>query len=94
MGTERRERLIQLKDARRPSYGQTTRGAKDLMELLTARQVADLIGGRSEKWIYAMAARGEIPCVRLTPGTLRFERSDIEGWIESRKDHGEDADHA
>ncbi len=51
--------------------------------LMTAQQVATLIGNRSAKWVYKLAAEGQIPSVRLTDGTLRFIRAEIEKWIES-----------
>lgn len=54
-------------------------------KLLTAQEVADLIGGRSAKWVYKLAAEGRIPCVRLTDGTIRFRPEDLKQWFESSK---------
>ena len=63
-----------------------THGGDHIMEkLLTARQVAELIGNRSSKWVYKLAGEGRIPSVRLTDGTLRFIPGEIEKWIESKK---------
>ena len=55
--------------------------------LLTARQVADLLNVRVAT-VYAAAAAGRIPCVRLWEGNrralIRFRREDIERLIRER----------
>ncbi len=51
--------------------------------LLTARQVAEELA-ISQSMVYALAARGEIPAVRI--GTaLRFEPSDVEAFVQACK---------
>ena len=54
-------------------------------KLMTAPEVADLVGDRSSKWVYKLAAERRIPSVRLTDGTVRFIRAEIEKWVESSK---------
>ena len=53
------------------------------MKLINAKDVGEMLG-YSDKWVYAMAARGEIPCVRLGRG-VRFDPEDIKKWFESLK---------
>ncbi len=51
--------------------------------LLTARQVAEELAV-SQSMVYALAARGEIPAVRI--GTaLRFEPADVEAFVQASK---------
>ena len=57
------------------------------MTLLTAQQVAEMIGSRSAKWVYEKAAEGVIPSIRISAGTLRFDEKDIVAWLESLKKH-------
>ena len=57
--------------------------------LLTAREVSELIGNRSPKWVYRLAGEGRIPSVRLTDGTVRFAPDEIEKWIQSKKSEPE-----
>ena len=45
--------------------------------LLTVRQVADLLAV-SVQTVYRMIDRGAIGAVRLTPGTIRLRRDDVE----------------
>lgn len=48
-------------------------------EFLTTREVAALLRVRERK-VYDLAARGEIPCRRVT-GKLLFPRAGVEAWI-------------
>jgi len=53
------------------------------VSLLTARQVADLLGMSSEtvlRWV----RRGEMPATRLPGGVIRFRQDDLEAWLEER----------
>lgn len=52
--------------------------------LWTVKEVAELLG-RSEKYVYDMALKGLIPAVRISKGTVRFDRQDLTKWIDSRK---------
>ena len=52
--------------------------------LLTAQEVAQIINA-SDKSIYKMALRGEIPCIRIAAKIVRFDQGDIEKWLESKK---------
>lgn len=54
------------------------------MKLLTVRQVADLINAKPST-IYAWAEQGIIPHCKLN-GLLRFDESDLRGWIISKKE--------
>ncbi len=51
-------------------------------DFLTTREVAELLRLRPRR-IYALAARGELPCSRAT-GRLLFPRREIEEWIRRR----------
>lgn len=52
------------------------------MELLTTGEVARYLR-LGERTVYDLAARGEIPCARLT-GKLLFPRHLVDRWVESR----------
>ena len=54
-----------------------------LDSLLTARQVAELIGF-SPATVVDWAERGEIPCFKIG-GRLRFRRSEVDGWLEGKR---------
>jgi len=55
--------------------------------LLTAKQVADMLQVRTVT-VYAAAASGRIPVVRLWRGErrslLRFRKADVEAWLSER----------
>jgi excisionase family DNA binding protein len=51
-----------------------------MKQLLTANQVAELINCQPST-VYAWAKSGDIPSIKLN-GLLRFDQTDIEGWIE------------
>ncbi len=52
-------------------------------ELLTARQVEELLGVR-RTFVYRLLASGDIPVVRLNK-LIRVRRSDLERYIEEHK---------
>ena len=52
---------------------------EDAPEYLTTREVAALLRVRERK-VYELAARGEIPCRRVT-GKLLFPRARLEAWL-------------
>jgi len=49
--------------------------------LLTPTQVAELVGGVSERWVL----RNIQPRVKLGQRTVRFYRHDVEVWIAQRR---------
>jgi len=51
--------------------------------LLTARQVAELIGVSSET-VLRWTRRGDLPAIRLPRGALRYREADIDAWLEAR----------
>ena len=60
-----------------------TRGRHMTCRLLTARQVADLLGVSAEtvlRWI----RRGDLPAIRLPGGAVRFREADLDDWLEER----------
>jgi excisionase family DNA binding protein len=59
------------------------------VRLMTAQEVAQVVGC-SDKEIYKMAACGEIPCVRITERMVRFDPSDLEKWLASKRQVGDD----
>jgi excisionase family DNA binding protein len=52
--------------------------------LLTARQVADLLGVSVASVLRRWRA-GELPGFRLSTNCLRFRESEIAGWLEARR---------
>lgn len=60
-------------------------------EILTLPQVAQLLKV-SEKTIYTMAQRGDLPTFKVG-GQWRFNREDLDNWIEGQKSsHREEVD--
>ncbi|HXP84451.1 MAG TPA: helix-turn-helix domain-containing protein [Bryobacteraceae bacterium] len=59
-------------------------GKQQLPRLLTAAQAARYLGRKSPQSVYHLAARREIPCVRHGRN-LRFDRLELDKWIESDK---------
>jgi excisionase family DNA binding protein len=53
--------------------------------LLTTRQVADFLGMSPETVLRRWRA-GEIPGYRLASNVLRFRESEIEAWLEERRE--------
>jgi len=49
--------------------------------LLTVQQLAELLQIKAAT-LYAWAARGQIPCLKLH-GLVRFRRDEIDRWLES-----------
>lgn len=52
--------------------------------LLDAMDVAEVLGVR-EKFVYALARRGELPTVRLGDRYVRFRPEALWAWIERRE---------
>ena len=46
---------------------------------------ASQMTGYAVATIYDLAAKGKIPCIKLSRKALRFDRADIERWIESHR---------
>jgi excisionase family DNA binding protein len=75
--------LLKAVQERPPEANPTpSAGTAERNGLLTARDVSALLG-ISDKTVYRFAKDGRIPYVRLQ-SSLRFRRSDVEQWIESR----------
>lgn len=51
--------------------------------LLTARQVADLLGVSTET-VLRWTRRGDLPAIKLPGGAVRFRASELDEWIEER----------
>jgi len=51
--------------------------------LLTARQVADMLGVSAET-VLRWTRRGELPAIRLPGGAIRFRESALDGWLAER----------
>lgn len=51
--------------------------------LLTARQVADLLGVHVET-VLAWVRRGDLPAFRMPGGALRFREADLDAWLQER----------
>jgi excisionase family DNA binding protein len=52
--------------------------------LLAAADVAELLGVR-ERFVYALARRGELPTVRLGDRYVRFRPEALWAWLEQRE---------
>ncbi len=50
-------------------------------QLLTARQVADLIGVSPET-VLRWTRRGDLPAIRLPGGAIRFREEALSDWID------------
>lgn len=51
--------------------------------LLTAREVADLLGVHPET-VLCWRRRGEIPAIRLPGGAIRFREDELDDWLAGR----------
>jgi excisionase family DNA binding protein len=51
--------------------------------LLTARQVADMLGVSAET-ILRWTRRGELSAIRLPSGQIRYREEEIDGWLAER----------
>ena len=51
--------------------------------LLTARDVADLLGVSAET-VLRWTRRGELPAIRLPGGAIRYREDKVDGWLEER----------
>jgi excisionase family DNA binding protein len=51
--------------------------------LLTARQVAELLGVSPET-VLRWTRRGALPAIKLPGGALRFREDELDGWLEER----------
>jgi excisionase family DNA binding protein len=51
--------------------------------LLTARQVADMLGVSAET-VLRWTRKGQLPAIRLPGGAVRFRPDDLDGWIAER----------
>ena len=54
-------------------------------EYLTYRQVSEMLG-LSMNTLYSMVHRKLIPFLRISDRIVRFERGEIEAWLESRRE--------
>jgi excisionase family DNA binding protein len=54
-----------------------------MQRLLKASEVAARTG-LPVSTVYALAVRGEVPCIRLGDRAVRFPEETIEAWLKSR----------
>lgn len=52
--------------------------------LLTADQVAELLGVTT-RYVWRLGREGELPRIELGPNSVRFDRGDIDAFIEQRR---------
>ena len=81
--TEIRGRQPSMKAARRRWVSTTPGTAEVGDQLLTAREVADLLGVSAET-VLRWTRRGELPAIRLPSGAIRFREAEIEAWLAER----------
>ena len=67
----------------RNAEGTRTMNEKGMERLLNVNDVADMLG-IAPKSVYRLVAERKIPYTKPTRMTLRFRRSVIEDWLESR----------
>src|SRR5213080_2334558 len=60
------------------------RGSSVMESMMTARQVAELLGVH-ENWVYDQAASGELPSYKIG-GTRRFDADELRGWIAEHRE--------
>ena len=91
--------VARLKTADRTSDDGCTRTVEDIkrfyepVEPPAKSEIAPLIDAKaaakllaiSEQTVWAMAKRGELPCVRFAKKVVRFDRADILAWIGRHK---------
>ena len=58
-----------------------------MTSLLTARQVAEVIGVSTET-VLRWHRRGELPAIRLPGGALRFHADTLDAWLAERATPG------
>ncbi len=51
--------------------------------LLTAREVADLLGVSAET-VLRWTRRGELPGIKPPGGAIRYREADLHGWLDQR----------
>jgi excisionase family DNA binding protein len=51
--------------------------------LLTAREVADLLGVSAET-VLRWTRRGELPAIRLPGGAIRYRKDELDAWLSDR----------
>jgi excisionase family DNA binding protein len=60
--------------------------------LLTAREVAEMVGVRSAETVLRWTREGKLPAIRLPGGALRYRESDLEAccdaWLTTRRANG------
>ncbi len=60
--------------------------------LLTAREVAEVVGVRSAETVLRWTREGKLPAIRLPGGALRYRESDLEAcceaWLTTRRANG------
>jgi excisionase family DNA binding protein len=61
----------------------TDRGRVVTSPLLTAREVADVVGVSSET-VLRWARRGELPAIRLPGGAIRVRENVLDEWLRER----------
>ena len=54
-------------------------------QLLTAKQLAALLGTRANT-VYELAARGELPSLKVPGVGRRFRISEVQAWLESQRE--------
>jgi excisionase family DNA binding protein len=66
-------------------YAQDTlySGAVVMSALMTAREVADLLGVSTET-VLRWTRRGDLPAIRLPGGAIRFRVDELEEWLARR----------
>jgi excisionase family DNA binding protein len=52
--------------------------------LLHVRETAQFLGLATGS-LYHMVSQGRVPCIRLSNRCLRFRKSDLEAWIQTKK---------
>jgi excisionase family DNA binding protein len=55
--------------------------------LLTAREVAELLGVSAET-VLRWTRRGELPAIRLPGRAIRYRATDLDAWLLARITHG------
>jgi excisionase family DNA binding protein len=62
-------------------------GGHGVTGLLTAREVAELLGVSTET-VLRWTRRGDLPAIRLPGGAIRFREDNLDAWLMARATPG------
>ncbi len=61
-----------------------------MTRLITDSEAAEILA-LTPRHVAKLAKRGELPSVKLPGGEIRFDLDDLERWVDSHKQNGQEA---